>query len=157
MRTKNLYILLILLSSFCLFCAYFVEYILQLAACPLCVYQRFPYLIFIFIAIIAIAEKKYKSYNSYLIAAVLGAIILAGYHTGIERGIFELSSLCKPLISVTNDISVQDFTKLLYNQKIAMCNRPALVVFNLSMTEWNLLLNVGLLIFCIRYRNFQEK
>ena len=88
---------------------------------------------------------------------MIGAIVLATYHTGIERGVFELSSLCKPLISITNNISVSDFTKLLYNQKIAMCNKPALVVFNLSMTEWNLLLNIILLIFFAKYRNFQEK
>ena len=157
MQAKNPYILLILLSSFCLVSAYFVEYIMQLAACPLCIYQRFPYLIFIVISIIAVAEKNYKPYNNYLIVTVIGAIVLATYHTGIERGVFELSSLCKPLISITKDISVHDFTKLLYNQKIAMCNKPALVVFNLSMTEWNLVLNIILLIFFAKYRNFQEK
>ena len=157
MQTKNPYILLILLSSFCLVSAYFVEYIMQLAACPLCIYQRFPYLILIVISLIAVTEKNYKPYNNYLLATVISAIILASYHTGIERGVFELSSLCKPLISITKDISVHDFTKLLYNQKIAMCNKPALVVFNLSMTEWNLLLNVMLLLLCIKYRNFQEK
>ncbi len=157
MLTRNPYILLLLLASFCLFSAYFVEYIMQLAACPLCIYQRFPYLIFIFISIIAVAGKEYKVCNTYLVITALGAIVLAGYHTGIERGIFELSSLCKPLVSVSENISVQDFTKLLYNQKIAMCNKPALVVFNLSMTEWNLLLNIILLVFFIKYRNFQEK
>ncbi len=157
MQTKNPYILLILLSSFCLISAYFAEYIMELVPCPLCIYQRFPYLVFVFISIIAYAEKKYKSYNNYLIITAISAIILAGYHTGIERGIFQLSSLCKPLISITNNISVHDFTKLLYSQKIAMCNKPALVVFNLSMTEWNLLLNLLLLICFIKYRNFQEK
>lgn len=157
MLTRNPYILLLLLASFCLSSAHFVEYIIQLAPCPLCIYQRFPYLIFIFVSIIAIAGKEYKACNTYLVITALGTIVLAGYHTGIERGVFELSSLCKPLISVTDNISVQDFTKLLYNQKIAMCNKPALVVFNLSMAEWNLLLNIILLVFFIKYRNFQEK
>ncbi|MBM3467237.1 MAG: disulfide bond formation protein B [Alphaproteobacteria bacterium] len=157
MLTRNPYILLLLLASFCLFSAYFVEYIMQLAACPLCIYQRFPYLIFIFISIIAVAGKEYEKCNIYLVITVIGAIILAGYHTGIERGVFVLSSLCKPLVSVAENISVHDFTKLLYSQKIAMCNKPALVIFNLSMTEWNLLLNIILLIFFIKYRNFQEK
>ncbi len=157
MLTRNPYILLLLPASFCLFSAYFVEYIMQLTACPLCIYQRFPYLIFIFISIIAVAGKEYKKCNTYLVITAIGAIILAGYHTGIERGVFVLSSLCKPLVSVAKNISVHDFTKLLYSQKIAMCNKPALVIFNLSMTEWNLLLNIILLIFFIKYRNFQEK
>jgi disulfide bond formation protein DsbB len=157
MLTRNPYILLLVLVSFCLFSAYFVEYITQLSPCPLCIYQRFPYLIFIFVSIIAIAGKEYKACNNYLVITALGAIVLAGYHTGIERDVFELSSLCKPLISVTDNISVQNFTKLLYNQIIAMCNKPALLVFNLSMTEWNLLLNIILLGFFIKYRKFQEK
>ncbi len=157
MPSKNPYILLILLSSFCLFCAYVVEYVMQLAVCPLCVYQRFPYLIFIVIAIIAIADKNYKFYNSHLLATIIMAVALAGYHTAIERGVFEPSSLCKPLIFITHDVSVKEFTKLLYSQKIAMCSKPALVVFNLSMTEWNLLLNLVLLVFFIKFRNFQEK
>ncbi len=157
MQVKNPYILLILLSGFCLMSAYFVEYVMQLKPCSLCVYQRFPYLILIVISLIAVAEKNYKKYNKYLIVTLIIAIIIAGYHTGVEKGVFELSSLCKPLISVTNDISISDFTKILYNQDIVMCNKPALVIFNLSMTEWNLLLNLTLLIFCIKFSNFQEK
>ena len=157
MQAKNPYILLILLSVFCLMSAYFVEYMMQLKPCSLCVYQRFPYLILIVISLIAVAEKNYKKYNKYLIVTLIIAIVIAGYHTGVEKGIFELSSLCKPLISVTNDISISDFTKILYNQDIVMCNKPALVIFNLSMTEWNLLLNLTLLIFCIKFNNFQEK
>ena len=157
MQAKNPYILLILLSGFCLMSAYFVEYVMQLKPCSLCVYQRFPYLILIVISLIAVAEKNYKKYNKYLIVTLIIAIIIAGYHMGVEKGVFELSSLCKPLISVTNDISISDFTKILYNQDIVMCNKPALVIFNLSMTEWNLLLNLTLLILCIKFSNFQEK
>ena len=157
MQAKNPYILLILLSVFCLMSAYFVEYIMQLKPCSLCVYQRFPYLILIVISLITVAEKNYKKYNKYLIVTLIIAIIIAGYHMGVEKGVFELSSLCKPLISVTNDISISDFTKILYNQDIVMCNKPALVIFNLSMTEWNLLLNLIILIFCIKFSNFQEK
>ncbi len=157
MQVKNPYILLILLSGFCLMSAYFVEYVMQLKPCSLCVYQRFPYLILIVISLIAVAEKNYKKYNKYLIVTLIIAIIIAGYHMGVEKGVFELSSLCKPLISVTNDISISDFTKILYNQDIVMCNKPALVIFNLSMTEWNLLLNLTLLILCIKFSNFQEK
>jgi disulfide bond formation protein DsbB len=80
----------------------------------------------------------------YIIAAIM-AIIVAGYHTGIERGIFELSSFCKPLVSIGDNISVANFKEMLYSKHIALCNKPALVVFGLSMTEWNLLLNIFLL------------
>lgn len=153
-KLKNPYILLLLLSSGSLFFAYFVEYIMHLAACPLCVYQRFPYLIFIMLSLISLSSTK--NYSKYYILTALCAICLAGYHTGVERGVFEMSSLCKPLVSITDNISVMDFAKLLYNEPIGTCNKPALVIFSLSMTEWNLLLNLELLVLFIKFKNYKK-
>lgn len=156
MSIKNPYIQLILVSVCALYSAYFVEYIMQINVCPLCVYQRFPYLLLIFISILATAGKNHKLYSRYIIFTLIVAITLAGYHIGIERGWFELSNLCKPLVSLKDNISVHDFKKLLYTQKVSMCNKPALTVLGFSLTEWNLSLNFILLIFCINYRNFQS-
>lgn len=139
-----------ILSIFSLFFSYLVEYVGHLTPCPLCIYQRFPYLIFIFITIMCLAQQKYSVYNKYVIAMTIVAIILAGYHTAIERGMLELSSFCKPLIQIKDNISVSDFTKLLYNQDVPLCNRPLLVMFGFSMTEWNLFLNLLLFVFFVR-------
>jgi len=153
---KNPYFLLLALSVFGLLFAYFVEYIMGLAACPLCIYQRFPYLIFIMLSIISLSGGG-QSYNKYYIIITLVAIMLAAYHTSIELGIFEPSALCKPLVSIDADFSVSDFKKMLYSQKIGTCSKPALVIFGLSMTVWNLLLNVVLLPIFIKYRNYEYK
>ena len=149
-KLKNPYILLLLLSSFCLFAAYLVEYVMHLPPCPLCVYQRWPYLLFIMLSIISLSSTK--NYSSYYIIIAIVAIFLAGYHTGVERGVFELSGFCKPLLSMSDNISIQDFQKILYSENVAMCNKPALVVLGLSMTEWNLLLNIALLVVFIKLR-----
>ena len=93
-----------------------------------------------------------QNYNKYYISTILAAIVLAAYHTSIEWGIFEPSSLCKPLVYIDADFSVSDFKKMLYSQKIGTCSKPALVIFGLSMTEWNLLLNLVLLPIFIKYR-----
>jgi disulfide bond formation protein DsbB len=154
-KLKNPYFLLLLLSSGSLAFAYFVEYIMHLSACPLCIYQRFPYLIFIFLSLIALSSEE--NYIKYYILTAICAILLAGYHTGVEHGIFELSSVCKPLVSIADNISATEFAKLLYNEPIATCNKPALVILNLSMTEWNLLLNLGLLIAFIKFRNYKNR
>ena len=148
MTLKNQYLLLLLISTISLAFAYIVEYIMHLAACPLCIYQRFPYLIYIMLSIIALSSKE--NYDRYFALTAFSACMLAGYHTGIERGVFELSAFCTPLVSVTDNISVEDFTKMLYNQQIGTCNKPALVIFSLSMTEWNLLLNLALLAMFIK-------
>jgi|GEM_PF-933451 len=152
-KLKNPYILLLLLSTISLYCAYFVEHVMHLAACPLCIYQRFPYLIFIMLSLISLSSTQ--NYSKYYIITAICAVLLAGYHTGIERGIFELSSFCKPLISITDKVSVNDFKKMLYSEQIGMCNKPALVVFGFSMTEWNLFLNIALLIMFVKLRNYK--
>jgi disulfide bond formation protein DsbB len=154
---RNPYIVLLILSVLALYFAYFVEYIMGLSACPLCIYQRFPYLIFIGLSIVAISEKQSQKYNIYLIVTAFISIILAGYHSGVERGIFEMSSFCKPLISITNNLSVSDFKKILYGQELGLCNKPALVIFSLSMTEWNLLFNLALFTIFFMYRNYNNR
>lgn len=144
-KLNSIYKLLLLLSIISFSFAYFVEYVMNLAACPLCIYQRFPYLVFIVITIIAINDRKYhRMADSYILITIICSILLAGYHTGIEREIFQLSKACKPLVSVADNASADDFQKILYSAQIATCDKPALVIFRLSMTEWNLLLNLFL-------------
>ncbi len=154
-KLKDPYILLLMLSSFSLIFAYIVEYIMNIPACPLCIYQRFPYLILIVLAIISASGGN--NLNKYYIITAIFAVILAGYHTGVEHGIVEMSGFCKPLVKISDNISVSDFTKMLYSSEIVgQCNKPALVIFGLSMTEWNLILNLFLLTIFIKYRNYQN-
>jgi disulfide bond formation protein DsbB len=150
-KLKNLYKLIMVLSALALAFAYVIEYIGRFPVCPLCVYQRFPYLILILLSIISISEESQKNLIKYYRITVIAAILLAFYHTGVERGIFEMSGFCKPLVKISDNLSVSDFTKMLYNtETLGKCNKPALVIFGLSMTEWNLILNVLLFIILIR-------
>lgn len=154
-KLKDPYVALLLFSSSGLVFAYIVEYIMELPVCPLCIYQRFPYLILIVLSIISISGQS--KLNKYYIITIVLAIFLASYHTGVERGIFEISGFCKPLVKINNNMSVSDFTKMLYSAGgIGQCNKPALVIFGLSMTEWNLLFNLFLLTIFIKYRNFRS-
>ena len=152
-KLKNPYILLLLFSSATLLFVYFVEYAMQIAVCPLCIYQRYTYLVFIMLSIISLSSKK--NYITYYIITAICAIFLAAYHTGIERGIFELSSFCMAAVSIADNIPDSSFTKMLYADPIALCNKPALVIFRLSMTEWNLLANIAILLGLIKFRNYK--
>lgn len=144
---RLLHIGILSISLLALAFAYYVEYIMELAPCPLCVYQRFPYLALIKISITALIIKKLSKYTLFFIVLNLFiAILLAGYHSGIERGIFKPSSLCSSLIHIPEKLSVQEIKKMFYNQPITTCTKPALVIFGLSMTEWNLLLNIALFV-----------
>jgi disulfide bond formation protein DsbB len=143
---RLLHIGIISISVFALAFAYYVEYVMELAPCPLCIYQRFPYLALIKVSITALIIKKLSKYTLFFIVLNLFiAVLLAGYHSGVEREIFKPSSLCSSLVHIPEKLSIQEIKKMFYNKPIATCTKPALVVFCLSMTEWNLLLNIGLL------------
>jgi disulfide bond formation protein DsbB len=144
---RILHISLIAIGIFALSFAYFVEYILHFNPCPLCIYQRFPYLFIIKISVVALIIKKISKYTLYFIALnLLGACLLAGYHSGVERGVFQPSALCSTLMHIPKHLSINDIKEMFYSQPITtICTKVAFRVFGLSMTEWNFLLNFGLL------------
>lgn len=143
---KLLHIGIISISVLALACGYYVEYVMQLAPCPLCLYQRFPYLALIKISVTALIIKKLAKYTLFFIVLNLFiAVLLAGYHSGVEREIFKPTSLCSSLVDIRATLSIKEIKKMFYNMPIATCTKPALVVFALSLTEWNLLLNIALL------------
>lgn len=144
---RILYIGLIAISVLALAVAYYVEYIMQVAPCPLCVYQRFPYLYLIKLSLAGLLIKKISRYSlSFITITLFTASLLAGYHTGVERKIFEPSAFCSSLIRIPDHLSISDIKKMLYNQPVVSCINPALKILGLSMTEWNLLLNLVLLL-----------
>ncbi len=144
---RVLHITLICTCIFALFLAYFVEYILHFAPCPLCIYQRFPYLFIIKISVVALIIKKISKYTLFFIVLnLLGACILAGYHSAVERGIVEPSALCSTLIHIPKHLSIQNIKEIFYSQPITTCTKATVKLFGISMTEWNLLLNLSLLL-----------
>lgn len=145
---KNIHISMIAISVICLSIAYISEYIFSFAPCPLCIYQRYPYFIFIFLAILGLSTRT-NAKNYYFIVAFTG-LIIASYHVGIERGIFELSALCKPAISIKDNMTVDSFKEMLYSNSSASCSKATLI-FGVSMAEWNLLLNIGIIIMLYNY------
>lgn len=146
-KFKTVHAGLIAISVFALIVAYYVEYIMHITPCPLCIYQRFPYLILIKLSITALIIKGISKYTTVcVILTLLCASLLAGYHTAIERGIVEPSALCATLIRIPPHLSVHAVKEIFENQPIATCTQAPLRIFSLSMTEWNLLLNFWLLI-----------
>lgn len=143
---RNILILLILISLFSLGLAFFTEYVLGFPPCKLCIYQRWPY---VFLAIIALANltrvANNKITNLLIIVTISAAISIAGYHTGVERGLFEASATCNPDVKLSAATTDNDFLQMLEDKPIASCAKAPFKVLYLSMTEWNLLFNLALL------------
>jgi disulfide bond formation protein DsbB len=143
---RKLYIGIICVGVTALSFAYFAEYVLHFTPCPLCIYERFPFLLMIKISVVALLIKKVSKYSLFLIVAnLLGGCLLSFYHSGIERGVFSPSSLCSTLVHIPKHLSISDIKNLFYSNDIATCAKATIKLLGLSMAEWNFLLNFSLL------------
>ena len=147
---------ILLISSWSLFFAFIVEYIFISKPCVLCVYQRFPYLLLIYLSIITLSSKRNILINYSYLLLIITSILLAGYHTGVEEGIFTLSKFCKPLFHLNTDISVESFKKMLDIDSTPKCDKAEMLILGLSLAKWNLLLNLFLLITIVRINFFRR-
>ncbi len=141
-NNKLYFLCLIALATTSLLCAFFVEYVMGFEPCILCLYQRIPYYLLILIGIGGVVFKQYKYYVYMAFFLFLAAAILSGYHTGIERGFFSPSDTCNPGFNIPEGLSADQIRDLLYGAPIATCTKAAFKVLALSMTEWNLILNL---------------
>ncbi len=144
-HNRLLFLGLAAISTGALCYAFFVQYILGFEPCFLCLYERIPYFALILLGIGGMVVKNNKYILALVILALLAAVSLAGYHTGIERGLFMGTERCTSNVDFPEDATADEIRELLYDKPIADCSRPAYKIFGISMTEWNLLLNLGLL------------
>jgi disulfide bond formation protein DsbB len=87
------------------------------------------------------------------------ATAISAYHSGVEHGLFGASSQCNPAMKITDDMTNDEVLLALGNQPVATCTVAPFKILMLSMAEWNLLLNLGLLILVsVNYnRRFRAK
>jgi len=142
---KVLYKFLIGVSIVALLSAYITEYVMKLPPCFLCMYQRYCYFLLIIFSAIGIAKMENKQIVCLIAITIFAACLIAGYHAGVERGIFRASAHCSSQVKITDDLSVSEIKDMLYDKPVASCERAALKFIGLSMAEWNLLLNLWLL------------
>lgn len=149
---RRLFIAIYLISLGALGLGFFTQYVLGFAPCELCLYQRVPYVILSIISMAAlILKRSEKTWIIMIILSVLSSIGLSGYHTLIERGALEGSSHCNPDINMPDNLSTEQIKQQLYQRDVATCTKAPFKVMMLSMTEWNLVFNLILLISLLYY------
>ncbi len=141
----------IILISICALCtAGIAEYIFHIQPCPLCIYERLPYLVLIKLSLTEFYSTKNASYNKYnmllIIITLLVAIGLSMYHAAVELNLFPMSALCNQVINIPDYLSEANVEKLLYEGAPVLCSKAGWKLFGYSMTIWNVLTNLGILI-----------
>ena len=143
---KYFFLIIASISVSCLIYAFFVEYILGFEPCALCLYQRIPYFLLVILSIGGVVSHNHRLILPLIMLTLTGAICLSGYHTGVERNIFNPSATCNMGVKIPDDLSVEEVRELLYDAPIATCTVAAYRIFGISMTEWNLIMNISLMI-----------
>ncbi len=148
--------IIFLISFISLISAIFIEYILGHQPCNLCLIQRIPYGLSIMLITINYFHKK----NEWFVILLLNLIfcfslILSFYHFGIEKGFFEESAVC----TLKNDFNIISKEELL-NQlqtKIVSCKDVTFKIFGFSLTTFNMILSLILIVLLtIILRNYEK-
>jgi disulfide bond formation protein DsbB len=118
------------------------------APCELCLKQRIPYYAGIpLAAFAAIASQRGGEGASRVALALLGLLFAGGtalafYHSGVELKLFPGPSECTGALRKAG--SFDDFRSSLDKMKVVSCDRPALRIFALTLSNWNVLISAGL-------------
>ena len=148
------FILLLCLIS--IISAYFIEYVLGHQPCNLCLIERIPYglgLILIILNYFLIKNERFIIL--LLILIFIFSLILSFYHFGIEQGFFEESAVC----GLENALSVITKEELLeqLQVKTVSCKDVTFRIFGFSLTAFNMIISLILVIFLTNFFKNYEK
>jgi len=153
---KNLFISIFLISLIALISAYFIEYILGHQPCSLCLYERIPFFLAILIVLINYKYNKLEKYFILLLGIIFFiATILSSYHLGIEQGFIQESLLCD-LEKGANTIDKDEILKQLQEKSVS-CKDVTFKMFGLSLTSYNIIINLILTIYLAKIYFAHEK
>jgi len=154
---KALYKFLIIVSIAALLGAYATEFILKLPPCVLCWYQRYCYFLLVIFSATGLLKNDNRLIHACITVILISACLIAAYHASVERGFVKASEHCASQVKISDNLSTDEIKELLYNKPIATCEKAALKFIGLSMSEWNLLLNLGLLLMLYNVWKFKGK
>ena len=136
--------------------AYFIEYVLGHQPCNLCLIERIPYGLGLILIILNYTLIKNERFIILLLILVfIFSFILSFYHFGIEQGFFKESAVC----GLKNALSVITKEELLeqLQVKTVSCKDVTFKIFGFSLTAFNMIVSLILVIFLTNFFKNYEK
>ena len=132
-------------SLISLISAFFIEYILGHQPCNLCLIERIPYGLSIILIILNYLFKKNEQFIIILLTLLFSfSFIISFYHFGIEQGFFKDSVVCG--LKNSSDIISKEELLTQLQVKIVSCKDVTFRIFGFSLTTFNILLSLLLVI-----------
>ena len=148
--------IIFLISLISIISAYFIEYVLGYQPCNLCLIERIPYALSIILIILNYFFNQNKQFVILLLILVFAfSLLISFYHFGIEQGFFEESTVCG-IEDANNIISKEELLKQLQLKTIS-CKDVAFRIFGLSLSTFNIVISLVILILLIKiFKNYEK-
>ena len=154
LKGNNYLQILFILSILILGSALIIEYIFGYQPCNLCKIERIPYLLSIIILITNYLFKGNQTFYAVLLILIfLFSIIISFYHLGIEQGFINESTVCET--KSFNLLTKEDILNSLKELNIS-CKNVALKILGLSLTTYNMLISILMLLLSIKIYTFRN-
>ena len=136
--------------------AFFIEYVLGHQPCNLCLIQRIPYGLGIILIIINYFLRKNENFVILLLILIFSfSFLISFYHFGIEQGFFEESSVCT-MKNTSDVISKEELLREL-KVKTVSCKDVTFRVFGFSLTTFNIIISLTLVILLLKiFKNYEK-
>ena len=150
---SGLFASVVLLSFFAMSAALTSQYVFGLSPCPLCLYQRIPYVLAIFIALVGyVLDQKGTTKGRKIAVGFMGLTflsntVIASFHTGVERKWWKGLEGCS-----AGDMSgsLEDILARIESAPVARCDEIpwADPILGLSMANYNAIACGLIFIYC---------
>tara|TARA_B100001059_G_C17723591_1_gene522145 strand:- start:406 stop:894 length:489 start_codon:yes stop_codon:yes gene_type:complete len=144
------------ISLISLVSAFYIEYALGHQPCNLCLIQRIPYGLSIILITLNYFQKKNEKFIILLLILIFSfSCIISFYHFGIEQGFFEESAVCG-LKDISSIVSKEELLKQLQEKTIS-CKDVTFRIFGFSLTTFNIIISIVLIILLIKvFKNYEK-
>ena len=137
--------IILFVSLISLISAFFIEHTLGHQPCNLCLIERIPYGLSIILIILNYIFKKNEQFIIVLLTLLFSfSFIVSFYHFGIEQGFFKDSVVCG--LKNSSDIISKEELLTQLQVKIVSCKDVTFRIFGFSLTTFNILLSLLLVI-----------
>ena len=148
--------IILFISLISIISAFSIEYLLGYQPCNLCLIQRIPYGLSIILIILNFFIKKSTQFIILLLILIFSfSFVISFYHSGIEQGFFEESLVCG-VKNASELISKEELIKQLQIKNIS-CRDVTFRIFGFSLTTFNIMISLIILILLIQIYNNYEK
>tara|TARA_B100000900_G_C20504418_1_gene685208 strand:+ start:636 stop:1124 length:489 start_codon:yes stop_codon:yes gene_type:complete len=155
LKTEFYLKLILIISLISIISAYFIEYALGHQPCNLCLIERIPYGLSVILIFFNFILKKNEKFTILLLIIIFAfSFIISFYHFGIEQRFFEESTVC----GITNSSDVLTKGELLkqLQLKTVSCRDVTFKIFGFSLTTFNMLLSLIIIIILIKiFKNYE--